>query len=29
VFSNLFELEFDAQGRCARFVEWYVRHPAA
>ena len=28
VFSNLFELEFDAEGRCARFVEWYVRHPA-
>ena len=29
VFSNLFELEFDAAGRCARFVEWYVQHPAA
>jgi hypothetical protein len=27
VFSNLFELEFAADGRCARFVEWYVRHP--
>jgi hypothetical protein len=26
VFSNLFELEFDAEGRCARFVEWYMRH---
>jgi hypothetical protein len=29
VFSNLFELEFDADGRCTRFVEWYVLHPAA
>jgi hypothetical protein len=29
VFSNLFELEFDADGRCTRFVEWYVAHPAA
>ena len=28
VFSNLCELEFDAAGRCRRFVEWYVRHPA-
>ena len=28
VFSNLFDLEFDAEGRCTRFVEWYVRHPA-
>ena len=28
VFSNLFELEFDAAGRCVRFVEWYVQHPA-
>jgi hypothetical protein len=27
VFSNLFELEFDAEGRCTRFVEWYVHHP--
>jgi hypothetical protein len=26
VFSNLFELEFDADGRCRRFVEWYVEH---
>ena len=26
-FSNLFELEFDDQGRCTRFVEWYVHHP--
>jgi hypothetical protein len=28
VFSNLFELEFDAHGRCRRFVEWYAEHPA-
>ena len=27
VFSNLFELEFDADGRCARFVEWFMLHP--
>jgi ketosteroid isomerase-like protein len=27
VFSNLFELEFDADGRCTRFVEWYLQHP--
>jgi ketosteroid isomerase-like protein len=26
VFSNLFELDFDADGRCTRFVEWYVEH---
>lgn len=26
-FSNLFELEFDDDGRCTRFVEWYMRHP--
>jgi hypothetical protein len=29
VFSNLFELEFDADGRCTRFVEWYLQHPPA
>jgi hypothetical protein len=29
VFSNLFELEFDADGRCTRFVEWYIRQPVA
>ncbi len=29
VFSNLFELEFDADGACTRFVEWYVEHPPA
>ena len=28
VFSNLWQLEFDADGRCSRFVEWYLRHPA-
>ena len=29
VFSNLFELDFDTDGRCTRFVEWYVPHPSA
>jgi len=24
VYSNLFELEFDADGRCSRFVEWFL-----
>ena len=28
VFSNLFELEFDVDGLCMRFVEWYVPHPS-
>jgi hypothetical protein len=28
VYSNLFELEFDAGGRCVRFVEWYLKHPS-
>ena len=27
-YSNLFELELDDEGRCTRFVEWYVRHPS-
>ena len=27
-YSNLFELEFDDDGRCTRFVEWYLRRPA-
>jgi ketosteroid isomerase-like protein len=27
-FSNLFELELDDEGRCTRFVEWYVEHPS-
>ena len=26
---NLFELEFDADGRCTRFVEWYMTQPAS
>ena len=26
-FSNLFELRFDAAGRCTAFVEWYMEHP--
>jgi ketosteroid isomerase-like protein len=29
VFSNLFAIRFDADGRCAEFVEWYMEHPAA
>jgi ketosteroid isomerase-like protein len=28
VFSNLFELRFDADGHCTRFVEWYMKQPA-
>ena len=28
VFSNLWQLEFAPDGRCSRFVEWYLRHPA-
>ena len=27
VFSNLFELEFDADRRCTRFVEWFMEQP--
>ena len=27
VFSNLWQLEFDDDMRCTRFVEWYLRHP--
>jgi hypothetical protein len=27
VFSNLWQLEFGDDGRCRRFVEWYMRHP--
>ncbi len=27
VFSNLWQLEFDADGRCRRFVEWYLLQP--
>jgi hypothetical protein len=28
-FSNLFELEFDDDGRCTRFTEWFLEQPAA
>jgi len=28
-FSNLFELEFEPDGRCNRFVEWFMEHPRA
>ena len=28
VYENLFELEFDADGRCKRFVEWFMQRPA-
>jgi SnoaL-like domain len=27
-FRNLFELEFDDEHRCTRFVEWYARNEA-
>jgi hypothetical protein len=27
-FSNLFVLEFDGDGRCRSFTEWYMQHPA-
>jgi len=27
VFSNLWQLEFDDDGRCTRFVEWFMLHP--
>ena len=27
VFSNLWQLEFADDGRCSRFVEWFVLHP--
>ncbi len=26
VFSNLWQLTFAPDGRCSRFVEWYVLH---
>ena len=30
VFSNLFVLRFDSDGRCSEFVEWYMeQHPSA
>jgi len=28
VFWNLFELEFDNEGRCRRFVEWFMLEPS-
>jgi ketosteroid isomerase-like protein len=27
-FSNLFVLEFDDDGRCRDFTEWFMEHPA-
>jgi ketosteroid isomerase-like protein len=27
VFANLWQLRFGPDGRCARFVEWYLLHP--
>jgi hypothetical protein len=27
VYSNLWELEFDNEGRCSKFVEWFMKHP--
>ena len=27
VFSNLWVLEFDGEGRCSDFVEWYMQQP--
>jgi SnoaL-like domain len=29
VYANLWELEFDTGGRCTKFVEWFMQHPAA
>ena len=29
VYSNLFVMRFDGDGRCVDFVEWYVHHPKA
>jgi hypothetical protein len=29
VYHNLWELQFDDAGRCTKFVEWYMRQPAA
>jgi hypothetical protein len=29
VFSNLFLLRFDADGRCSEFVEWFMEQPRA
>ena len=27
VFSNLWQLRFDADSHCAEYVEWYMEHP--
>lgn len=27
VYSNLWQLEFGADGRCTSFTEWWARHP--
>jgi len=27
VFSNLYVLRFDGEGRCSEFVEWYIEQP--
>jgi uncharacterized protein (TIGR02246 family) len=29
IYSNLWVLRLDAEGRCAEFTEWWMRHPAA
>ncbi len=26
-YSNLFMIDFDDEGRCRSFTEWYMRHP--
>jgi ketosteroid isomerase-like protein len=26
VFSNLYELDFDDEGHCTRFTEWFMKH---
>jgi hypothetical protein len=28
-FSNAFVLEFDREGRCRSFTEWYMEHPGS
>ena len=27
-YSNLFVIDFDDEGRCIAFTEWYMRHPS-
>ncbi len=29
VFSNLYVLRFDGEGRCSEFVEWYIEQPGS